>query len=56
MKILRYVLTIILLIACIVFCVLAVMGHNAAWSAAAVCGCSAAVFSTVFMNHRNKNQ
>lgn len=56
MKKLSIVLSIILLIACIVFCVFAFMGHIAAWSGAAVCGCGAAVINSVIFNKHNENQ
>lgn len=56
MKKLSIILSIVLLIACIVFCVFAFMGHTAAWSGAAVCGCSAGIISTIIFNKHNKNQ
>lgn len=56
MKKFGVVLSFILLIACIVFCVFAFMGHTAAWSGAAVCGCGAGIISAIIFNKRNKNQ
>lgn len=54
MKKLSIALSIVLLIACIVFCVFAFMGHTAAWSAAAVCGCSVPIIKQIFNKNNEK--
>ncbi|MDE7164191.1 MAG: hypothetical protein K2O04_02045 [Clostridiales bacterium] len=55
MNIFRTSVTVILLLASIALIVVAFMGHEAAWSSAAVCGCSAAITSDIWKK-RFKNR
>lgn len=57
MKIFSKALAVILLLASVVFLAFAFGGHEAAWSNAAACSCSAAVIiSTNFFGKKNKNR